>query len=244
MQEKWKRAKAALKNFFLVSVPRGFRARWYYLLVALGAVAVDQVTKRIVVANMGLYDSVRVIPHVLDFTYITNDGAAWGMLDQHRWVFMVLSVLGIIAFSLYLFGKKKGDRWIDLGLALVIGGGVGNMIDRVFRGEVVDFLDATFMDVFGGFPIFNGADCFVCVGAAILLIALVTEMVREGKKEREPKNAPAQDAGDVSHPAVPQKGGEDTAPETVPQKGDEDTARVNASSKDSGDAEHETDGRD
>ena len=241
MQEKWKRVKAALKEFFLVSFPRGFVARWYYLLVVLGVIVCDQVTKRIIVAANP--KGVVVIPHILNFTYITNDGAAWGMLDQHRWVFMVLSVLGIIAFSLYLFGKKKGDRWIDLGLALVIGGGVGNMIDRVFRGEVVDFLDATFMDVFGGFPIFNGADCFVCVGAAILLIALVTEMVREGKKEREQKNAPAQDAGDVAHPTVPQKGGEDTAQETLPQKGDENTARVNASSKDSGDAEHETDGR-
>ena len=199
MKEKWTRAKAALKEFFLVSVPRGFRARWYYLLVALGAIAIDQITKRIVVWKMHLYESVTVIPHVLSFTYITNDGAAWGMLDDHRWVFMVLSVVGIVAFSLYLFGKREGNRWIDLGLAFVIGGGVGNMIDRVFLGEVVDFLDATFMDVFGGFPIFNGADCFVCVGAVMLLIALVVEMVREGKKEKQKKAASGEDGGDTDH---------------------------------------------
>lgn len=199
MKEKWTRAKAALKEFFLVSVPRGFRARWYYLLVALGAIAIDQMTKRIVVWKMHLYESVTVIPHVLSFTYITNDGAAWGMLDDHRWVFMVLSVVGIVAFSLYLFGKREGNRWIDLGLAFVIGGGVGNMIDRVFLGEVVDFLDATFMDVFGGFPIFNGADCFVCVGAVMLLIALVVEMVREGKKEKQKKAASGEDSGDTYH---------------------------------------------
>ena len=199
MKEKWTRAKAALKEFFLVSVPRGFRARWYYLLVALGAIAIDQMTKRIVVWKMHLYESVTVIPHVLSFTYITNDGAAWGMLDDHRWVFMVLSVVGIVAFSLYLFGKREGNRWIDLGLAFVIGGGVGNMIDRVFLGEVVDFLDATFMDVFGGFPIFNGADCFVCVGAVMLLIALVVEMVREGKKEKQNKAASGEDSGDTDH---------------------------------------------
>lgn len=199
MKEKWTRAKAALKEFFLVSVPRGFCARWYYLLVALGAIAIDQITKRIVVWKMHLYESVTVIPHVLSFTYITNDGAAWGMLDDHRWVFMVLSVVGIAAFSLYLFGKREGNRWIDLGLAFVIGGGVGNMIDRVFLGEVVDFLDATFMDVFGGFPIFNGADCFVCVGAVMLLIALVVEMVREGKKEKQKKAASGEDSGDTDH---------------------------------------------
>ena len=199
MKEKWTRAKAALKEFFLVSIPRGFRARWYYLLIALGAIAIDQITKRIVVLEMRLYESVTVITHVLSFTYITNDGAAWGMLDDHRWVFMVLSAVGIIAFSLYLFGKREGNRWIDLGLAFVIGGGVGNMIDRVFRGEVVDFLDATFMDVFGGFPIFNGADCFVCVGAVMLLIALVVEMVREGKKEKQKKAVPGEDSGDTNH---------------------------------------------
>ena len=199
MKEKWTRAKAALKEFFLVSVPRGFRARWYYLLVALGAIAIDQMTKRIVVWKMHLDESVTVIPHGLSFTDITNDGAAWGILDDHRWVFMVLSVVGIIAFSLYLFGKREGNRWIDLGLAFVIGGGVGNMIDRVFLGEVVDFLDATFMDVFGGFPIFNGADCFVCVGAVMLLIALVVEMVREGKKEKQKKAASGEDSGDTDH---------------------------------------------
>ena len=163
MKEKWTRAKAALKEFFLVSVPRGFRARWYYLLVALGAIAIDQMTKRIVVWKMHLYESVTVIPHVLSFTYITNDGAAWGILDDHRWVFMVLSVVGIIAFSLYLFGKREGNRWIDLGLAFVIGGGVGNMIDRVARGYVVDMFD---LQLFR-YPIFNLADCFVVVGAIL-----------------------------------------------------------------------------
>mgnify|MGYP004675895099 CR=1 FL=1 len=201
MKEKWTRAKAALKEFFLVSVPRGFRARWYYLLVALGAIAIDQITKRIVVWKMHLYESVTVIPHVLSFTYITNDveTIVVGKCEIPGRSRMVLSVVGIVAFSLSLFGKREGNRWIDLGLAFVIGGGVGNMVDRVFLGEVVDFLDATFMDVFGGFPIFNGADCFVCVGAVMLLIALVVEMVREGKKEKQKKAASGEDSGDTDH---------------------------------------------
>lgn len=183
MQEKWKRVKAALKEFFLVSFPRGFVARWYYLLVVLGVIVCDQVTKRIIVAANP--KGVVVIPHILNFTYITNDGAAWGMLDDHRWVFMVMSVIGILAFSLYLFGKKRGNRWIDLGLAFVIGGGIGNMIDRIFLGEVVDFLETAFMD----FPIFNVADSFVCVGAAILLVALVVDIIREEKQAKEQKTS-------------------------------------------------------
>ncbi len=181
MKEKWTRAKAALKEFFHVSVPRGFRARWYYLLVVLGVIVCDQVSKRVIVATKPA--GVVVIPHILNFTYITNDGAAWGMLDDHRWVFMLMSVIGIVAFSLYLFGKKQGHRWIDIGLAFVIGGGIGNMIDRVFLGEVVDFLETAFMD----FPIFNVADSFVCVGAAILLVALVVDIIREEKQSKEQK---------------------------------------------------------
>lgn len=196
MKEKWTRAKAALKEFFLVSIPRGFRARWYYLLVVLGVIVCDQVSKRIIVATKPT--GVTVIPHILNFTYITNDGAAWGMLDDHRWVFMLMSVIGIIAFSLYLFGKKQGHRWIDIGLAFVIGGGIGNMIDRVFLGEVVDFLETAFMD----FPIFNVADSFVCVGAAILLVALVVDIIREEKQSKEQKK--------VSHEEDTEDPGDDT----------------------------------
>ena len=192
MKEKWTRAKTALKEFFLVSIPRGFRARWYYLLVVLGVIVCDQVSKRVIVATKPT--GVTVIPHILNFTYITNDGAAWGMLDDHRWVFMLMSVIGIIAFSLYLFGKKQGHRWIDIGLAFVIGGGIGNMIDRVFLGEVVDFLETAFMN----FPIFNVADSFVCVGAAILLVALVVDIIREEKQSKEQKKVSHE--GDTEDP--------------------------------------------
>ena len=124
MKEKWTRAKAALKEFFLVSVPRGFRARWYYLLVALGAIAIDQMTKRIVVWKMHLYESVTVIPHVLSFTYITNDGAAWGMLDDHRWVFMVLSTAAILGIYVCLWIFAKRSPLFCTGLALIVGGGI------------------------------------------------------------------------------------------------------------------------
>lgn len=178
------RALRAFKTYFTDALPRGFRARWYYLPILLAAVALDQLTKRIVVSTMVLGSSVTVIPHVFSFTFITNDGAAWGMLDDHRWVFMVLSVVGILAFAAYLFGKRESAPFMDTALSLIIGGGVGNMIDRVLSGEVVDFLDATFMDVFGGFPIFNVADCFVCIGAVMLLVSLIVEMVREGRASR------------------------------------------------------------
>lgn len=185
MKDFFSRVAKTLKKFFCVDFPRGFRARWYYLLIVLGAVGIDQLTKYLVSSQMRLYQSIPLIPKVLSLTYITNDGAAWGMLDEHRWVFMLFSTVGIIAFVLYLFGKKNGDLLIDLGLALVIGGGVGNMIDRVASGEVVDFIHATFLDPIGGFPIFNGADCFVCVGAAILLFGLVRQMIREGREAKQ-----------------------------------------------------------
>ena len=185
MKDFFSRAAKALKEYFCVCFPRGFRARWYYLLIVLGAVGIDQLTKYLVSSQMRLYQSIPLIPKVLSLTYITNDGAAWGMLDEHRWVFMLFSTVGIIAFVLYLFGKKSGDLLIDLGLSLVIGGGIGNMIDRVASGEVVDFIHATFLAPIGGFPIFNGADCFVCIGAAVLLFGLVRQMIREGREAKQ-----------------------------------------------------------
>lgn len=191
MKAFWKKCVTACKEYFTHALPTGFRRRWCFLLIALGVVGIDQLTKQIVASQMALYEKITVIPHVLSFFYITNDGAAWGMLDEHRWVFMLLSTVGIIALTLYLLGKKESDGWMDTAIALVIGGGIGNMIDRIAYGEVIDFLKADFLDPLGGFPVFNGADSFVCVGAGILFVVLFIRIIAELKEEKKKKaNAP------------------------------------------------------
>lgn len=163
--------------------------------VALMAVTVilDQISKYIVVANLGLHESIEIIPGILRFTYIQNDGAAFGSMDEHRWVFMLLSTVAIVAILVFLFWKKPQDKLLLSALIMVTGGGIGNMIDRVALGYVIDFID------FCAFPkiwmwIFNVADSFVCVGAGVLALWMILDTVKEYKKEKAEKQAALDDA--------------------------------------------------
>ena len=152
------------------------------------SVIVDQVTKYLVVSNMELYESIDVIPGVFRFTYIHNDGAAFGSLDNARWIFMILSTVAIVAILGYLFWKKPQDKLLLSSLILITSGGIGNMIDRIRLGYVIDFID------FCAFPkiwmwIFNVADVCVCVGAGLLALWMILDTVKEAKKEKAQKLA-------------------------------------------------------
>ena len=158
--------------------------------VILGGIGIDQLTKILVSTNMEIYESIPVIPNVFDITYIHNKGAAFGMLSNHRWVFMVVSTIAIIAMSVYLFRFCKEGMFFKVGLALVISGGIGNMIDRIILGYVVDMIEATFIETLFGwsFAIFNVADSFVCVGAGIVIFCLIRDIIKESKKEKKNAN--------------------------------------------------------
>ena len=147
------------------------------------SVVLDQISKYLVVANMELGESIDIIPGVLRFTYIHNEGAAFGSLDNARWVFMILSSIAIVAILVFLFWKKPQNKLLLSAIILVAGGGIGNMIDRIFLGYVVDFID------FCAFPkiwmwIFNVADACVCIGAGLLILWLILDMIREQKEEK------------------------------------------------------------
>ncbi len=165
------------------------------VVLMVAAVGLDQLSKYLVVANMGLHESVDIIPGVLRFTYIQNDGAAFGSMDEHRWVFMVLSTVAIIGILVYLFWKKPQDKLLLSSLILITGGGVGNMIDRVALGYVIDFID------FCAFPkiwmwVFNIADSCVCIGAGLLALWLILDIVRETKAEKAKKAAETESASE------------------------------------------------
>lgn len=151
--------------------------------IILGGVGIDQLTKLLVANNMSLYQSISVIPSTFNLTYIQNKGAAFGMLANHRWVFMIVSTVAIIGMGVYLFRFCKEKMLFKVGLALVISGGIGNMIDRVAYGYVIDMIEATFIETLFGwsFAIFNVADSFVCVGAGLVIFCLVRDIIKEGK---------------------------------------------------------------
>lgn len=149
------------------------------VIIILASALIDQISKYLVLELLVEKGSVTVIPHVLDLTYVENRGAAFGILQEHRWVFMVISVVAIALILFYIGKFKPQDKLTVISLALIAGGGVGNMIDRVFRGFVVDFIEATFVK----FYVFNIADSCVTVGCVLLIIAMIVAEVRERREK-------------------------------------------------------------
>ena len=153
------------------------------------AVALDQVTKLMAVKLLAPVGSVNVIPGVFRLTYVENEGAAFGMFSDHRWVFMVISTLAIAALIIYLWKFPPDSRLACVSLSFIVGGGIGNMIDRVCLGYVVDFID------FCAFPnlwkwVFNIADSAVCIGTGMLMLWLILDTVKACRAEKEAKEKP------------------------------------------------------
>ena len=169
-----------------------------YSAIILVGIILDQLTKFLVTKYMTLYQSIPLIKAFLPVTYTTNDGAAFGMMDGQRWVFIVVSILAIVAFIAYLYLGHADNMLYAISLSMVISGGIGNMIDRLGfgfyvnpntgLGEVVDFID--FCGIWDA--IFNGADSFVCVGAGLLILALVIDLKKEYELEKAKKAAAAE----------------------------------------------------
>lgn len=162
------------------------RSRLLTFGVAALAVVADQLSKIAAVSSLERVGASRtVIPGALSFTYVLNSGATAGMLSNHRWIFMTVSTVVIIALVAYIaLGRAKG-KLFSVSLALILAGGVGNMIDRVARGTVVDFIDVTLVDFFPFNTVFNVADMFVCVGAALLIVSVIISEVSERKKSKD-----------------------------------------------------------
>lgn len=155
------------------------------LSVLFGSVILDQLTKAIVVSQMALYEEVPFLPGLIRFYHTRNTGAAFSMFSDNRWVFMVFSVIAMVIMT-YLLVKFHGRHWLlSVSLAAVLGGGIGNMIDRVLSGYVVDFLDFQFMK----FAVFNVADIFVTCGSVALAVYILFIEPKVEKRLQEQKEA-------------------------------------------------------
>ncbi len=133
------------------------------------SVLLDQLTKWIAVQTLALHESVPVIDGFFSFSHIRNFGAAWGMLENHRWVFLIITGIAIIVLPIVLYKFRNIHVLFGVALSLIIGGAIGNMIDRVFLGYVVDFLEFTFID----FPVFNVADICVVIGTGLMALYIL-----------------------------------------------------------------------
>ncbi len=162
----------------------------YGVIIAVG-IGLDQLTKRLAVKYLSDRATLPIFEDVLHLTYVENRGAAFGMLANHRWVFLIFSSVAIVAMGFYLFrgvsylsDKGEDGKYPPLSplggvaLAMIVSGGIGNMIDRVALGYVVDFIDFTLID----FAVFNGADSLVSVGAVLLALHLLLPLFAKKKK--------------------------------------------------------------
>ncbi len=139
-------------------------------LFSLGIVALDQLTKYLTVTLIPLYGNVPFLPGVLQLTYVQNTGAAFSMLQGQQWLFALLFLALTAALLWEYFKKPLGfstfDRWC---IAAIYGGGLGNMIDRLRLGYVIDMIETEFIS----FPVFNVADSFITCGCVALMVSLI-----------------------------------------------------------------------
>ena len=134
-------------------------------------ILLDQAVKGYVVKEIPLGGMRRFIPKVVSFTYLKNSGAAFSMLENQQWFFTIITLIAMGAAFVYLYRHIKGSIWLLLGLTLIISGGIGNFIDRLRQGFVVDMFHLDFMN----FAIFNVADIYLTIGVGLLLIYLLRE---------------------------------------------------------------------
>lgn len=176
------------------------------------AVIADQITKYIVVENIELRGTVSFIPGFMSFYHTRNTGAAFSMFSDQRWVFMVFSFISMGLIIFILIKEYKRHTLLNIALAMVLGGGIGNMIDRIRLEYVVDFFKTEFMD----FAVFNVADCFITVGAVLLGVYVIFFEPKVEKRLKAEKEALA------AASAVTETGAEAT--EEVAEKVTEETA--------------------
>ena len=180
-----------------------------YSVVIIVGIIVDQISKWLISSNMEIKQSIPLIKDILHITYITNDGAAFGLFDgpTERVIVMIVTTLLVVGFGIYLYLGHADNLLYGVAMSMVVSGGIGNMIDRLSlgfyinpetgKGEVIDFID------FCAFPkiwnaIFNIADAFVCVAAGMLVLALVIDIIKEAQGNKAATQPAAEIAEETS----------------------------------------------
>ena len=158
------------------------------LLVIAALVAIDQVIKVAVVNRFAAGDSMDILFGLIRIRYVENTGAAFSSM-QNQTVFLTIFT---VMFIFLLMTKKIKPGFIYWCVAVIIAGGAGNFVDRVARGFVVDYIEPTFVN----FAVFNFADCCVTVGAALLIVKTVYDLIKENKKYLSDDDNKAEDGGD------------------------------------------------
>lgn len=146
------------------------------LIIAALVVAADQIIKYFVAANIKPVGTVTVIDGVFNLSYVENRGVAFGMFKDMRWIFVALTTLLIFAIAFYMFKKRPDGKLFYILAGLIIGGGIGNLIDRILYGYVIDYLSLSFFP-----PVCNFAD--YCITGGVIVLAVYMLFKPSGKKK-------------------------------------------------------------
>ena len=153
-----------------------------YIVLGLSLVValIDYIIKILVLNNLKPIGSLTVIPGLFSLTYVENRGAAFGMLSNARWIFIVFTFIVIAVLIYFIFKKRITSKLFNISTILIIGGGIGNLIDRIFYGFVVDYLSVSFFP-----PVCNFADYCITVGAGLMVIYLIFFTDFLSKKDKQ-----------------------------------------------------------
>ena len=137
----------------------------YFWIAAIGSITIDILSKQAIVRNLQFMQSIPIIPHILNFTYIRNHGAAFSLFQGQEWLRWLSLVVSLVLITIGIV-RSFTNIWEQLGFGLILAGAAGNGIDRLFFGSVVDFIDLKFIH----FAVFNWADVSINLGIICLLI--------------------------------------------------------------------------
>ena len=158
---------------------------WISLAIAAVLLAVDQMTKYFVLRDLKPVHSVTILHGLLEFSYIENTGAAFGLFKNMMWFVFLVTAVAVVAILGILFRYGKHTFFSYAASALLIAGGIGNLLDRIFYGFVVDFIHVMFFDY-----IFNFADCCVTVGVVLFVIHVLLLSAREKQERKDLSSEP------------------------------------------------------
>ena len=141
----------------------------------------DQITKVLIDHNFKLGESVLVVNNFFSFTYVTNKGAAWGILSGYGWLLLLVALIVMVAIISFMRWLTEGFNERYLALSMIVSGIIGNSIDRIWRGEVIDFLDLHIGNYHWP-PVFNIADSSICIGVCIFFLSNIIRVTKQQKE--------------------------------------------------------------
>lgn len=152
------------------------------LPICLGIIVIDLVSKELIASSYALGESNNIIPKLINFTYVQNFGAAWNILSGNRAFLIIISLVFIACLVLFYFFERKNGVLFQVGCGLIIGGALGNMVDRIFIGYVIDFIQ---FDFWQSFPVFNVADMALTIGVVCVILYYIISLFKRGENARK-----------------------------------------------------------